>query len=159
MQQTKTNQQQYDDNIIVYKEKINELQILLNDTILLKENDIINIHKTYEIEKEGMIQCTSQKYHDQIISLLTEKEQLQDTLYNAEQKVIEITTLQNNTNNNDVDNNNNGGGGDDGIDLKLCEAMILRKRFTQQQLFDCLQEYEELNLIQINRSRKNVYFL
>jgi DNA replication licensing factor MCM7 len=46
-----------------------------------------------------------------------------------------------------------------GIDIKLCEAMILRKGFTQQQLFDCIQEYEELNVIQMNRSRTHIYFL
>ena len=45
------------------------------------------------------------------------------------------------------------------VDLKLCEAMILRKGFTVQQLQYTLEEYESLEIIQINRSRTRVHFV
>lgn len=45
------------------------------------------------------------------------------------------------------------------VELKLCEAMVLRKGFTQQQLNDCLKEYETLQVIQINRTRTHIYFI
>ena len=45
------------------------------------------------------------------------------------------------------------------VDLKLCEAMILRKGFTVQQLQYTLEEYESLEIIQINRSRTQVHFV
>jgi len=45
------------------------------------------------------------------------------------------------------------------VELKLCEAMVLRKGFTAQQLQSCLEEYEALQVIQINRNRTHVYFL
>jgi len=45
------------------------------------------------------------------------------------------------------------------VELKLCEAMVLRKGFTAQQLKSCLEEYEALQVIQVNRSRTYVYFI
>ena len=45
------------------------------------------------------------------------------------------------------------------VELKLCEAMVLRKGFTAQQMQSCLEEYETLQVIQINRNRTHVYFL
>lgn len=45
------------------------------------------------------------------------------------------------------------------VELKLCEAMILRKGFTVQQLESCLEEYEALDVIQINATRTHVHFL
>lgn len=45
------------------------------------------------------------------------------------------------------------------VELKLCEAMVLRKGFTAQQLQNCLDEYETLQVIQINNNRTHVYFL
>lgn len=45
------------------------------------------------------------------------------------------------------------------IELKLAEAMILRKGFTVQQLQSCLSEYEALQVIQINRTKTHLYFI
>jgi len=45
------------------------------------------------------------------------------------------------------------------VELKLCEAMALRKGFTSQQLQSCLEEYEALQVIQVNRNRTHVYIL
>lgn len=45
------------------------------------------------------------------------------------------------------------------VDLKLCEAMVLRKGFTAQQLQTCLEEYEALEIIQINSNRTQVIFI
>lgn len=45
------------------------------------------------------------------------------------------------------------------LELKLCEAMVLRKGFTAQQLKSCLEEYEALQVIQISRTRTHVYFI
>ena len=36
------------------------------------------------------------------------------------------------------------------IELKLVEAMVLRKGFTEQQLNQCLEEYQSLDIIQLN---------
>lgn len=45
------------------------------------------------------------------------------------------------------------------VELKLAEAMVLRKGFTAQQLQTCLEEYEALQVIQINRTRTHIYFI
>jgi DNA replication licensing factor MCM7 len=45
------------------------------------------------------------------------------------------------------------------VELKLCEAMVLRKGFTVQQLEMCLEEYEALDIIQINSARTHVTFV
>jgi DNA replication licensing factor MCM7 len=45
------------------------------------------------------------------------------------------------------------------VELKLAEAMVLRKGFTTQQLLSCLQEYEALQVVQINRTRTHIYFI
>jgi DNA replication licensing factor MCM7 len=45
------------------------------------------------------------------------------------------------------------------VDLKICEAMILRKGYTGEQLKSCLDEYEDLSVIQVNSSRTQVHFL
>lgn len=44
------------------------------------------------------------------------------------------------------------------VELKMCEAMVLRKGFTAQQLQTCLKEYEGLNIIQVNTARTQVIF-
>ncbi len=45
------------------------------------------------------------------------------------------------------------------IELKLCEAMVLRKGFTEQQLKTCLEEYEALDVIQINNTGTHIDFI
>ena len=45
------------------------------------------------------------------------------------------------------------------LEMKLCEAMVLRKGFTVQQLKSCLEEYEALEIIQVNQSRTQVHFI
>jgi DNA replication licensing factor MCM7 len=45
------------------------------------------------------------------------------------------------------------------LELKLCEAMILRKGFTAQQLQSCLEEYEALEIIQVNQNRTQIHFV
>lgn len=45
------------------------------------------------------------------------------------------------------------------VELKLCEAMVLRKGFTAQQLQSCLEEYEALDVIQVNNQRTHVHFI
>jgi len=45
------------------------------------------------------------------------------------------------------------------VELKLCEAMVLRKGFTVQQLQSCLEEYEALDVIQVNSQRTHVHFI
>ena len=44
------------------------------------------------------------------------------------------------------------------VEMKLCEAMVLRKGFTSQQLQACLEEYEALEVLHVNRNRTHVYF-
>lgn len=46
----------------------------------------------------------------------------------------------------------------DKVELKLCEAMVLRKGFTQQQLQRCLEEYQSLSVIQLNATGTHVLF-
>ena len=48
---------------------------------------------------------------------------------------------------------------DDKLDLQVCEAMILRKGFTTQQLQTCLNEYSSLDIIQINQNKTHIHFL
>jgi DNA replication licensing factor MCM7 len=45
------------------------------------------------------------------------------------------------------------------VEMKLCEAMVLRKGFTVQQLHSCLEEYEALDVIQVNSTRTHVSFI
>ncbi len=45
------------------------------------------------------------------------------------------------------------------IELKLCEAMVLRKGFTEQQLKTCLEEYEALDVIQISNTGTHIDFI
>jgi DNA replication licensing factor MCM7 len=45
------------------------------------------------------------------------------------------------------------------VELKMCEAMVLRKGFTAQQLLTCLEEYQALNIIQVNSARTLVIFI
>ena len=47
----------------------------------------------------------------------------------------------------------------DEVDLKMCEAMVLRKGYTAEQLQNCLEEYGELSVLQVNSSRSRVHFL
>eukprot|EP00934_Nitzschia_sp_Nitz4_P001170 Nitzschia sp. Nitz4//scaffold29_size155292//46738//49469//NITZ4_002648-RA/size155292-augustus-gene-0.224-mRNA-1//-1//CDS//3329546418//1170//frame0 len=45
------------------------------------------------------------------------------------------------------------------LELKLCEAMVLRKGFTAQQLSSCLEEYEALEIIQVDQNRTRLHFV
>ena len=45
------------------------------------------------------------------------------------------------------------------VELKLAEAMVIRKGFTVQQLQSCLEEYEALEVLQVNRNRTQVHFI
>lgn len=45
------------------------------------------------------------------------------------------------------------------IELKLVEAMVLRKGFTDQQLKQCLEEYQSLDIIQLNSTRTHIDLL
>jgi DNA replication licensing factor MCM7 len=45
------------------------------------------------------------------------------------------------------------------VELKLAEAMVLRKGFTTQQLQSCLEEYEALEIIQVNQQRTQIHFV
>ena len=45
------------------------------------------------------------------------------------------------------------------VELKMCEAMVLRKGFTAQQLQSCLEEYQALDIIQVNSSRTQIFFI
>lgn len=49
--------------------------------------------------------------------------------------------------------------GSTSIELKLAEAMVLRKGFTVQQLQSCLEEYEALEIIQVNSARTQIHFV
>jgi DNA replication licensing factor MCM7 len=42
------------------------------------------------------------------------------------------------------------------VELKMCEAMVLRKGFTAQQLQTCLEEYEALDIIHVNAARTKI---
>jgi DNA replication licensing factor MCM7 len=42
------------------------------------------------------------------------------------------------------------------IELKLCEAMVLRKGFTAQQLQVCLEEYQNLSIIMMNATGTHI---
>jgi DNA replication licensing factor MCM7 len=44
----------------------------------------------------------------------------------------------------------------DKLEVKLCEAMVLRKGFTQQQLQHCLEEYQSLSILQINATGTHI---
>ena len=45
------------------------------------------------------------------------------------------------------------------IELKLVEAMVLRKGFTDQQLKQCLEEYQSLHIIQMNTTGTHIDLL
>jgi len=45
------------------------------------------------------------------------------------------------------------------IELKLAEAMVIRKGFTVQQLKSCLVEYEALEVLQVNRNYTQIHFI
>jgi len=45
------------------------------------------------------------------------------------------------------------------VELKLCEAMVLRKGFTAQQLQTCLEEYQALGIIQLNAAKTHLNFI
>jgi len=47
----------------------------------------------------------------------------------------------------------------DRVELKLCEAMVLRKGFTVQQLQTCFEDYQALDVIQLNNTGTHVHFL
>ena len=45
------------------------------------------------------------------------------------------------------------------VEMKLTEAMVLRKGFTAQQLQSCLEEYGNLDIIQVNQNRTHINFV
>eukprot|EP00536_Pseudo-nitzschia_multiseries_P011635 jgi/Psemu1/243980/estExt_Genewise1.C_4070009 len=45
------------------------------------------------------------------------------------------------------------------VEMKLAEAMVIRKGFTVQQMQSCLEEYEALEVIQINRNRTQIHLI
>jgi DNA replication licensing factor MCM7 len=45
------------------------------------------------------------------------------------------------------------------VELRLAEAMVLRKGFTNQQLQSCLEEYEALKILQVDQNRTHVHFV
>eukprot|EP00980_Cylindrotheca_fusiformis_P016394 scaffold4887_cov118-Cylindrotheca_fusiformis.AAC.4 len=45
------------------------------------------------------------------------------------------------------------------VELRLAEAMVLRKGFTAQQLQSCLEEYEALEIIQVDQNRTQIDFV
>ena len=45
------------------------------------------------------------------------------------------------------------------VEMKLAEAMVIRKGFTAQQLQSCLEEYEALEVIQVNQNRTQIHFV
>ncbi len=45
------------------------------------------------------------------------------------------------------------------VELKLAEAMVIRKGFTVQQLQSCLEEYEALEVLQVNQNRTQLHFI
>lgn len=45
------------------------------------------------------------------------------------------------------------------VGLKLAEAMVIRKGFTIQQLQSCLEEYEALEVLQVNQNRTQIHFI
>jgi DNA replication licensing factor MCM7 len=45
------------------------------------------------------------------------------------------------------------------LELKLCEAMVLRKGFTQQQLQHCLEEYQNLSIIELNATGTRIQLM
>ena len=45
------------------------------------------------------------------------------------------------------------------VELKLAEAMVIRKGFTVQQMQSCLEEYEALEVIQVNQNRTQIHFI
>jgi DNA replication licensing factor MCM7 len=45
------------------------------------------------------------------------------------------------------------------LEVKTCEAMILRKGFTAQQLKACLEEYQSLDILQVNSTGTHIDFL
>ncbi len=45
------------------------------------------------------------------------------------------------------------------LELKTCEAMVIRKGFTAQQLRTCLEEYQALDVLQVNSTGTHVVFL
>jgi DNA replication licensing factor MCM7 len=45
------------------------------------------------------------------------------------------------------------------VELQLVQAMVLRKGFTAQQLETVLEEYEALQVIQVNEAKTHVYFV
>ena len=45
------------------------------------------------------------------------------------------------------------------LELKSCEAMVIRKGFTSQQLHLCLEEYQALDILQMNSTGTHLAFL
>lgn len=45
------------------------------------------------------------------------------------------------------------------VELKIAEAMVIRKGFTVQQMQSCLEEYEALEVIQVNQNRTHIHFI
>ena len=54
---------------------------------------------------------------------------------------------------------NNSIRGSTEVEYKAIEAMVLRKGFNIEQLNTCLEEYESLNILQVNEGRTAIEFL
>jgi DNA replication licensing factor MCM7 len=49
--------------------------------------------------------------------------------------------------------------GDDAIKVSTVQAMVIRKGYTQQQFQACLEEYQKLEVWQVNRTGTEIFFL
>lgn len=49
--------------------------------------------------------------------------------------------------------------GDDAVKVATVQAMVVRKGYTQQQFQTCLEEYQNLQVWQVNRTGTEIYFL
>ena len=47
----------------------------------------------------------------------------------------------------------------DSIEMSSCEAMVIKKGFTAQQLRACIDEYQSLNVIQVNNTGTHIHIL
>jgi DNA replication licensing factor MCM7 len=45
------------------------------------------------------------------------------------------------------------------LEVRMCEAMVLRKGFTAEQLRRCLKEYEDLDVLQMNATGTHIDFI
>lgn len=53
----------------------------------------------------------------------------------------------------------NAAAGKSELEVQLAQAMVLRKGYTAQQMQSMLEEYEELDIIQVNQAKTHIYFV